>query len=203
MEFAKSAGLKPGDYLAAVAAIMETPGIIAALFLAGARKGEKGDAAHLMREVLLNGSVVLLVGAFLIGYITGDRGMARLDIFVNGLFAGVLCLFLLEMGLLAARRLTGGAKLTSGLVAAAIVIPLLGAGLGLGAAMAFGVKADDAAILMILAASASYIAAPAAIRIALPEADPGVYLPMAIGVTFPFNIAIGIPLYAGLAQAVL
>ena len=210
MDFAKLAGLAPGGYLSAVAAVMETPGIVAALFLAGPRPDAKGDkpaegplSPELIREVLLNGSVVVLVGAFAIGLITGERGMARLDPFVNGLFAGVLCLFLLEMGLVAARRLQGKSRLTAPLVLAGIAIPLVGATIALIGARLFGIGPHDGAILMTLAASASYIAAPAAVRIALPEGDPGVYLPLAIGVTFPFNIAIGIPLYAGVAQAVL
>lgn len=216
MDFAKLAGLQPGGYLSAVAAVMETPGIIAALFLAGSagKPGEGGAAAHggkseprisgeLLREVLLNGSVVVLVGAFVIGLITGQRGMARLDLFVNGLFAGVLCLFLLEMGLVAARRLQGKSRLTLRLAAAGIIVPLCGAALALAGAMIFRLEPDTAGVMMTLAASASYIAAPAAVRIALPEGDPGVYLPLAVGVTFPFNIAIGIPLYAGIAQAVL
>jgi hypothetical protein len=152
---------------------------------------------------LLNGSVVVLVGAFLIGLLTGERHMARLDIFMNGLFAGALCLFLLEMGLVASRRLMGKNRLTPYLVCCGLMIPAIGAGLGLLGSLALGVSADDAAILMTLAASASYIAAPAAMRIALPEADAGVYLPLAIGVSFPFNIVVGIPAYAALAQMVL
>jgi uncharacterized protein len=153
--------------------------------------------------VLLNGSIVVLVGAFVIGLIAGDAGMKRLDLFVNGLFAGVLCLFLLEMGLVAARRLLGNNRLSVPLVLAGIAVPLIGAGLALAGALLLRLAPADGAILMTLAASASYIAAPAAVRIALPEADPGVYLPLAIGVTFPFNIALGIPLYAAAAQAVL
>jgi len=210
MDFAKLAGLQPGGFLAAVAAVMETPGIIAALFLARSPSAPKGGGAErtplspeLLREVLLNGSIVVLVGAFAIGLITGQRGIARLDLFVNGLFAGVLCLFLLEMGLVAARRLQGKSRLTARLVAAGIVIPLCGAGIGCLGAFVVGLSPDNGAVLMTLAASASYIAAPAAMRIALPEGDPGVYLPLAVGVTFPFNIAIGIPLYFALAQAVL
>jgi hypothetical protein len=211
MDFARLAGFEPGAYLAAVAAAMETPGIIVALMLAGrpaaaptaAEPHKSGFSAELLREVLLNGSVVVLVGAFAIGLISGEAGARRLDVFVNGLFAGVLCLFLLEMGLVAARRMQGRNRLTPGLVAAGIIIPLCGAGLGLVGSALAGLAAPEAAILMTLAASASYIAAPAAIRIALPEADPGVYLPLAIGVTFPFNVALGIPLYAGVAQAVL
>lgn len=207
MDFAKLAGLKPGDYLAAVAAAMETPGIIAALMLAGSKSAIDTRGGHsqgeLLREVLLNGSIVVLVGAFAIGLVSGQAGMKRLDLFVNGLFAGVLCLFLLEMGLVASRRLQGNNRLTVPLVLAGLAIPLIGAGLALAGAAALGMAAPDGAILMTLAASASYIAAPAAVRIALPEADPGVYLPLAIGVTFPFNIALGIPLYAAAAQAVL
>jgi hypothetical protein len=207
MDFAGLAGLSPGAHLAAVAALMETPGIIVALFLAGiktaAPRGEGGFSGELIREVALNGSVVVLAGSFLIGLIAGDRGMARLDLFVNGLFAGVLCLFLLEMGLVASRRMQGVNRLAAGAIAAAILIPLVGAGLGLFGSWALGLPPGDGMIMMVLAASASYIAAPAAIRIALPEADPGVYLPLSIGVTFPFNIALGVPLYAGLAQAVL
>jgi hypothetical protein len=207
MNFADNAGLNPGQYLSAVAAIMETPGIVVALLLAGPRKGEGPAKAEgrgeLLREVLLNGSVVVLVGAFLIGLLTGERHMARLDVFMVGLFQGALCLFLLEMGLVASRRLMGKNRLTPYLVACGIAIPLIGASLGLLGARILGVNPADATILMTLAASASYIAAPAAMRIALPEADAGVYLPLAIGVTFPFNIVVGIPLYAALAQAVL
>jgi hypothetical protein len=206
MDFGKASGLEPGGYLAAVAAIMETPGIVAALYLASTGKGSEAGgrwSAHLAREVLLNGSVVLLTGAFIIGLLTGEAGMQRLDVFVNGMFAGALCLFLLEMGLVASRRLQGKSRLTPGIVACGVIIPLVGASVGLLGAAALGMGVGDAAILMTLAASASYIAAPAAIRIALPEADPGIYLPLAIGVTFPFNIAIGIPLYAAIAQTVL
>ena len=211
MDFAASAGLAPGSYLAAVAAIMETPGIIVALMLAGVsaatphkpEAGKSGFSGELLREVLLNGSVVVLVGAFAIGLLTGERHMARLDIFMNGLFAGVLCLFLLEMGLVAARRLQGANRLTPYLIGCGIVIPIIGAGMGLAASLIFGIGADDGMILMTLAASGSYIAAPAAMRIALPEADAGVYLPLSIGITFPFNIVVGIPTYAAIAQMVL
>ncbi|MDX2235260.1 MAG: sodium-dependent bicarbonate transport family permease [Hyphomonadaceae bacterium] len=204
MDFAEASGLTPGRYLAAVAAIMETPGIVAALFLAarGAGGGTR-FSPHLLRDVFLNGSIVLLTGAFLIGLITGAAGMKRLDLFVNGLFTGFLCLFLLEMGLVAARRLSGGAQLRPALIACGVIVPLAGAALGLGGALLLGMNAADAAVLMTLGASASYIAAPAAIRIALPEADPGIYLPLSIGVTFPFNIAVGVPLYAGVALAVI
>lgn len=199
-------GLKPSGYMTAVAALMETPAILLGLALAGARPKDPGEAAvpgELFREVFLNGSVVVLLGAFLIGIVADPTGVQRVDLFVNGLFQGVLCLFLLDLGLLAARRLQAGRALTPALVGFGLVMPPIGAALGLGLAMATGMSPADGAILMTLAASASYIAAPAAMRIALPEADAGVYLPLSLGVTFPFNLAIGVPLYAAAAQALL
>jgi uncharacterized protein len=212
-DFLKQADLAPAGYMAAIAAAMETPGIVIALVLAGmgaakagTSSGAKKDpmfSADLLREVMLNGSVVVLIGAFAIGVATGDRGMARLDLFVNGLFQGVLCLFMLDMGLLAARRLSQGAKLTAPLFGFGLFMPLIGAATTLALCAVAGIGPAEGAILVTLAASASYIAAPAAMRIALPEADAGVYLPLALGVTFPFNLVFGIPLYAAAAQAIL
>jgi hypothetical protein len=122
---------------------------------------------------------------------------------VNGFFAGALCLFLLEMGMVAARRIQGVNRLAAGAIVSALLLPPAGAAIALAGAAALGLPPGDGMIMMTLAASSSYIAAPAAVRIALPEADPGVYLPLSIGVTFPFNIALGIPAYAALAQAFL
>jgi hypothetical protein len=153
--------------------------------------------------VLLNGSVVLLVGAFVIGAITGERGMTRLDVFVNPLFQGVLTLFLLDMGLVAARRLRDSHSLTPALVGFAIGMPLISCGLSVALSAALGVRPADAAVLAVLAASASYIAVPAAMRIALPKADAGVYLTLSLAVTFPFNLIVGIPLYRAIVGAVL
>jgi hypothetical protein len=127
--------------------------------------------------------------------------MAKLETFVGPLFQGALCLFLLDMGLVAARRLAAAPQLSAPLVGFAVLWPILSACAALGAARALGVDAGDATLLAILAASASYIAAPAAMRMALPQADAGVYLSLSLGVTFPFNILIGIPLYAALARA--
>jgi hypothetical protein len=188
---------------------METPAIVSALLLAGGgaqgagsarRQGLRGD---LLREVLLNGSVVLLIGAFAVGAITGERGMARLDVFVNPLFQGVLALFLLDMGLVAARRLRDSRSLTPPLIIFALTMPLVSCALSIAAAAALGVRPADAAVLAILAASASYIAVPAAMRIALPKADAGVYLTLSLAVTFPFNLIVGIPLYGAVVGWVL
>ena len=156
-----------------------------------------------MREVVLNGSVVLLIGSFLIGAATGERGMAKLDVFVGPVFQGVLVLFLLDMGLLAARRLREARTLTPRLVAFAIGMPLVSCALALALSVLLGLSPGDAAVLSLLAASASYIAAPAAMRIALPSADPGIYLTLSLAVTFPFNLVIGIPLYSAVTALVV
>jgi hypothetical protein len=154
-----------------------------------------------LREVFLGGPALMLVGSFLIGLVTGERGMARLDIFVNPLFQGALCLFLLDMGLAAARSLTDAGRPPLRVMALGIGLPLAGACAGYVASRLAGLAPGDSAMLILLAASASYIAAPAAMRTALPEAKPGVYLGLSLGVAFPFNLILGLPLYALAAGA--
>jgi len=202
-EFLQMSGIEFGGYMVAVVALMETPAILAALLLAGAgAAGRHGLRGELLREVALNGSVVLLMGSFAIGAITGESGMARLEVFVGPVFQGVLALFLLDMGLVAARRLRDSRSLTPALVLFALGMPLVSCGLALLLALGLGLPTGDAALLSILAASASYIAVPAAMRIALPDADPGVYLTLSLAITFPFNLVVGIPLYSTLAAAI-
>ncbi len=192
-----SSGFDYEGYMVAVAAAMETPAIIVALTIA--RKGSGMDRATL-REVALNGSIVLLVGAFLIGWITGAEGLQAISAFIVDPFKGVLCLFLLDMGVVAGRGLREGRKsLTFGVVAFGLYMPLIGATLGLIAARLVGLSPGGSALLATLAASASYIAVPAALRLALPEARPSIYLPLSLGVTFPFNLTVGLPLYIALA----
>jgi uncharacterized protein len=203
----QAAGLMAEPYMVAVAAAMEAPAILTALWLA--HRGRAPDPADesggsLMREVLLNGSIVLLVGAFAIGWITGERGLAQIDSFIVAPFLGVLCLFLLDMGLVAGRGLRGSrGVITMPLVLFGVTMPLIGAAFGLAAALAVGLSAGGAALMMTLAASASYIAVPAAMRVALPEANPAIYLTLALGVTFPFNLTIGLPLYMAVAAALI
>ncbi len=201
-EYLRAIGVEFGGYMAAVLALMETPAILAALLIAGAPGGAKGARFKptLWREVFLNGAAVVLIGSFAIGVMSGERGMARLDLFVNALFQGALCLFLLDMGLVAARRLSEAPKLNTRLIAFAIIWPLLSAGVALLGAHVLHLSLGDASLLAVLAASASYIAAPAAMRIALPKADAGVYLSLSLGVTFPFNLLVGIPLYHAAAR---
>ncbi len=191
-------------YMVAVLALMETPAIVSGLLLAqrygGAEPRPMGDLLH---ETLTNASVMLLVGSFSVGLIVGKDGFSSIAPVFEGAFRGVLCLFLLEMGLIAAKRLREGKSLTPRLIALAIAIALTNGTLGVLLGAAIGLDAGTAAALGILAGSASYIAVPAAMRLALPQADPGLYLGMSLAVTFPFNILVGIPIYIWIAQQVV
>ncbi|WP_236025223.1 sodium-dependent bicarbonate transport family permease [Arenibaculum pallidiluteum] len=162
---------------------------------------QPGTLRHALRHAALDGSVLLLSGALLVGLVTGRPGLDRLSGFFVAPWDGVLCLFLLEMGHLAASRMGCAARLGPRLLAFGLGMPLLGAAIGLAAAGVLGLRTGDAALLATLCASASYIAVPAALRHALPAADPGISLPVALGITFPFNLLFGIPLYLALAKA--
>jgi len=183
-------------------ALMETPAIISGLLLARGLGTRSSDGSGLLRETLLNGSVVLLVGSFLIGLIAGKTGTAAISPVFDTAFRGVLCFFLLDMGLLAARRLQSTNVLTVRIVVLALVLPVINALVGVTAGAMIGLDAGSIAALAILAGSASYIAVPAAMRVALPQADPGLSLSMSLAITFPFNILIGIPLYSWIATKV-
>lgn len=199
-QFLRDAGLAHEPWMPAIVAVMETPAILTGLWLAQAEAGKddrrRGEVLH---EVLLNGSVVLLLGAFVIGALTGQTGFARVAPMLDAPFQGVLCFFLLDMGLLVARRFAGFATLGPQLVAFGVYMPLLAAMLGLLLAPLIGLGAGGTALFATLCASASYIAVPAAMRLALPRADPSLSLSLALGVTFPFNVVVGIPLYTTLA----
>jgi uncharacterized protein len=195
-------GIEAEGYMVAVAAAMEAPAIVSALWLvARSGSGPRMDA-KLWHEILLNGSIVLLIGSFVIGITTGDSGMTRIDSFIIAPFQGVLCLFLLDMGLVAGRGLRGSrGALGMGAVAFGVIMPLVGASLGLIAAMVLGLSLGGTVLMMTLAASASYIAVPAAMRVALPEANPSIYLTLSLGITFPFNLIFGIPAYVAVAES--
>lgn len=195
-----SIGIAFEGYMVAIAAAMETPAIMVALWLA--RSGSSRMDNTTFREVLLNGSIVLLIGSFVIGMITGDAGLKTIAPFIVDPFKGVLCLFLLDMGLIAGRGLREGRNhMSIGLVAFGLYMPLIGGAIGAAAAQLVGLSVGGTALMITLAASASYIAVPAALRLALPEARPSVYLPISLGVTFPFNLTLGIPLYVSVAIA--
>jgi hypothetical protein len=201
----ESSGIAAEGYMVAVAAAMEAPAILSALWLISRGGGENGTQrmdSDLWREILLNGSIVLLVGAFAIGWATGQDGLAEIDSFIVAPFKGVLCLFLLDMGIVAGRGLRGGSGvLRPGVLAFGMLMPLIGSLFGLTAGLLLGLSTGGVALFMVLSASASYIAVPAAMRVALPEANPSVYLTLSLGVTFPFNLTVGIPLYVAIASA--
>ncbi|MXO50492.1 sodium-dependent bicarbonate transport family permease [Erythrobacter gaetbuli] len=193
-------GIPPEGYMVAVMASMESPAILAGLLLARGIGSDSGQTKkELAHEVLLNPSVVLLLGAFFIGMVAGPLGFDPVRPFFDGLFKGILCLFLLDMGLIAARRIMDSRALTWRLVVIAIFLPLLNGALGTTLGVGIGLDPGSAAALGVLCASASYIAVPAAMRLALPEADPGIYLTMSLSITFPFNVLVNIGLIGALA----
>ncbi len=190
-------------YMVAVMALMETPAIVSGLWLAR-RHLRRPDGApgggQVLHEVFLNGSVVLLTGSFVIGAITGDKGMSTIAPFIDAPFKGVLCFFLLDMGLIAANKLHGTRTLSPRLVLFGLLMPLLGGAIGIGLGAGLGLSLGGTALFGVLGASASYIAVPAAIRLALPEANPAIYVTLSLAITFPFNLTLGIPLYLATAR---
>lgn len=200
-QFLQLAGLPSEGFMPAVVAVMETPAIVTGLMLARRFDGGAvGGHGGLWREALVNGSVVVLVGAFLIGLVTGADGLERVGAFFVAPFQGVLCLFLLEMGLVVARRLRGSRGLSPALIAFGLYMPPISALFGLASGWVIGLSTGGTAILATLAASASYIAVPAAMRLALPRAGPAVSLTLSLAITFPFNVIVGIPLYVQAAR---
>ena len=198
----QSSGIASEGYMVAVAAAMEAPAILSALWLISRGSDARRMDGDLLREIMLNGSIVLLVGTFVIGGITGADGLAKIESFIVSPFQGVLCLFLLDMGLVAGRGLRGGgAVMRPGVLAFGVLMPLIGSTAGLGMGLLLGLSTGGVALFMVLSASASYIAVPAAMRVALPEANPSIYLTLSLGVTFPFNLTLGIPLYIAVASA--
>lgn len=195
-EALKTLEMSSEGYMVAVAAAMEAPAILVGLYLAKSAADKSAGGEVPFREILLNGSIVMLIGAFAIGWITGSDGLQKVESFIVSPFQGVLCLFLLDMGIIAGRGLRQGGKLlTPPVVFFAMTMPIVGALIAAPFGWLIGLSAGGVALLCTLAASASYIAVPAAMRVALPEARPSIYLTLSLGVTFPFNLTIGIPLY--------
>lgn len=212
--YLRSAGVEFESYPVIMLAVMESPAIIAGLLLASrARRRARGTAADrgaddptehnrgsLLRESLTNGSVVLLIGSMAIGAIAAPKSLKAIEPFVSDIFMGMLCLFLLEMGMEAARRIEEFRRVGVILAGFGILMPLVSAVIGIFIghyALDFGVGGTT--LVAVLAASASYIAVPPAMRLAVPEANPSLYLTLSLGITFPFNVVVGIPLYHRLA----
>lgn len=186
-------------YIVAVLALMEAPAIISGLFIAHRAAPETcvhdQEEKKLMREIFTNGAILLLFGAFIIGWITGQPGMDKVSGFFIDPFQGFLCLFLMDMGLLVARNLQHLKSFSWPLVAFGIYMPLIGSCIGLALSDIIGLDKGTGFLFTVLCASASYIAVPAAMRLALPEAKTAIYVPMSLAITFPFNIVLGIPIY--------
>ena len=214
-----------GGHMAAAMALMESPAIILAVVLANSLRQKtrpqivslsSGVASlsspaqkqsvsigKILHESFTDGAQLLLLGAMLVGMMTGNEGKAAMEPFSGDLFKGMLSFFLLDMGLMAARNLPQVKGKSPALIAYAIIGPILHASMALGLAFILNLPAGDGALLMVLAASASYIAVPAVLKFALPEANPSLYFGLSLGVTFPLNILFGIPAYVSIAQSVL
>jgi hypothetical protein len=202
--FLSTIGMAWGGHMVAAMALMESPAIVVGVVLHrwfGGRGGERLDVRELVRETAFNGSVVLILGSLLIGFATGTTGWRAVSPFADGIFMGMLSFFMLDLGLLAARRLGDLRSAGAFLPAFAIVTPLVNAGLAIALARALALGPGDAVMFAVLCASASYIAVPAAMRLAIPKANPSLYVSAALALTFPFNVVVGIPLYTFVVRA--
>ncbi len=198
LEATRAAGLATEGFMPALVAILEVPGIIVGLLLARQqRPGGLKAAAH---EVVAGKSIFLLIGGMVIGALCGAEKIAGVAPFFIDPFKGVLCLFLLELGMVAGRRLRDMREAGWRLIVAGCLLPTVHGLVGTLCASAIGMQPGGAAVLGAMVGSASYIAAPAAVRIALPRASPGIYLTMALAITFPFNLAVGIPCLLAFAR---
>ncbi len=197
--FLDQLGIASDGYMVAALALMESPAIVVGLILvkvfAVNQDGQEFDWGEILRESFFNGSVFLLVGSIIIGILTGEHGEQVLKPFTQDLFYGALTFFLLDMGLVAAKRIQDLQKAGVFLIAFAILTPIFNAGIGIAIAKLIQMPQGNALLFAVLCASASYIAVPAAMRLTVPEANPSLYISTALAVTFPFNILVGIPLY--------
>jgi len=225
VQYLENQNIDYGGHMAAAMALMESPAIILAVVLAntlrqkqtppivslgsgvaglsGPPNQQSVSIGKILHESFTDGAQLLLLGAMVVGIMTGDAGKAAMEPFSGDLFKGMLSFFLLDMGLMAARNLPQVKGKSPALIAYAIIGPILHASLALGLAYVLNLPAGDGALLMVLAASASYIAVPAVLRFALPEANPSLYFGLSLGITFPLNILFGIPAYVSIAQSVL
>ena len=199
-----------GGHMAAAMALMESPAILLAVFMANKARAEmrrsptnstpqalspETSMGHVWHEALTDGAQLLLLGAMLIGFFAGEQGQAVMKPFSVDLFKGMLAFFLLDMGLLAARNMGKLKEQPLTLLLYALLAPVVHASLAMVVGGWLSMNPGDLALLMVLSASASYIAVPAVLRHAIPEANPSLYFGMSLGLTFPLNILLGIPLY--------
>ena len=216
IQYLENQGISYGGHMSAALALMESPAILFAVFVANLvraklpKKREKGKAPvadaslrHVLQESFTEGTQILLLGSMVVGYLSGEQGKSVMEPFTGDIFKGMLAFFLLDMGMATAAHFKDLKKVPKRLVIYGVAGPLMHALIALWLCALFGVPMGNAVLLMVLAASASYIAVPAVIKHAIPEASPLLYLGMPLGLTFPFNILVGIPLYVGLAEKFL
>lgn len=192
-----------GGYMVALMSLMESPAVIAGIMLvrvfaapsANGEAVERPGIATLVRDSLLNGTVYLLLGSLVIGFLTGESAGDGLKPFMTDLFKGVVIFFLLDTGMLAARRARMLVQVGPALAVFGVAAPLVNAGAGIGLAALLGMGVGDALLFTVLCASSSYIVVPAAMRQAVPEANPGLFELLSLSVTFPLNVTVGIPTY--------
>jgi uncharacterized protein len=199
-QFLRAGGQPPEDMATAILAVVEVVGIVVALLAVARAQGGTEGWGEAVREVVTGRSISLLVAGMIIGTVAGpELTVAVAPLFID-LFPGVLVLFLLEIGATVGQRLSDLRVVGARLVGLGIAIPILNAAVGIAIAATLGLGPSGVLLVATIAASASYIAAPAAVRIALPDARPGIYLTAALAITFPFNIVVGIPLYWAVSQ---
>lgn len=198
--YMETQGLSPEGFMPTLVAILEVPGIIVALMIPQLFSKNGGTFKKALHEVVTGSSIILLLGGLLIGYIAGPIKFASVEPFFVGGFQGALVLFLLELGMVTARRLQDLKKVGAFLLGFGIIVPIIFGIIAVWAGMLAGLSIAGSAVLAAMVSSGSYIAAPAAVRIALPKANPTLYLTASLGITFPFNITLGIPLYLAIAN---
>lgn len=228
MQYLESQQMSPGGHMAVAMVLMESPAILMAVLLANMIRqkqasaqivtGQGGTAAvsgsgvenfsgpsmgKVIHESFTSGAHLLLLGSLLIGYMSGEAGKVMMQTFSTDLFKGMLAFFLLDMGLMVARSMRDVKGKSPILIAYAALAPVVHAGIALLISMLLSLPVADAALIMVLSASASYIVVPAVLRYAIPEANPSLYLGLSLGVTFPLNILFGIPVYTEVARQVL
>ncbi len=214
MQYLEVQQMPASPHMSAALVLMESPAVFMAVLLANAQRRSSLKSAgqppiavmslgQLLHEAFTHGSNLLLLGAMVIGYVTGSRGASMMQPFSSDLFSGMLAFFLLDMGLAVARNFSQVRSKSPVLLAYAVMGPLVHAALALALAAVLHFSVSDAAMLMVLSASASYIVVPAVLRHAIPEANPSLYLGLSLGVTFPLNILFGIPLYTAVASRLL
>ena len=200
--FLENANLAVEGYMPSLLAVMEVPGIIVGILLAK-RSATGGALGTALNEVFTSKSVILLIGGILIGLATGQAGYAKVEPFFGDIFTGMLTVFLLQLGIQAGKSVKDARKAGFGLLAFALAFPLASGAMGVMIAQAIGISQGGSVVFGLLCASASYIAAPAAVKLSLPDAKPGLYITTSLGITFPMNLFVGIPFLAWFSGVIL